>query len=282
MSGARIGDGRAVRRPRGREARGQPTLIRAVGVHDPDLGLVASIGSIRDLRAVGRPRRVELKYGGMGEPGQVRAVRVDRPHVLVVVERDPPGERGPIPAAQPGNHRGCRGLSRAILRLLSVGAPAARLQYKSPRQSHREDAAPPHALCTPRPAPRFPVDRAPRRTSVRPVCWNTISLGEAEARRSGRNFTFRHTKNVLARIEEAKRVIAGAREETAAFVELANELAWMSVSDEQRERFVTTFIPKPEAEVISDQVLDNILRERAKVRAIFDGPTIPEAHRNTA
>jgi len=121
-----------------------------------------------------------------------------------------------------------------------------------------------------------------RRTSVRPVCWNTISLGEAEARRSGRNFTFRHTKNVLARIEEAKRVIAGAREETAAFVELANELARMPVSDEQRERFVTTFIPKPEAEVISDQVLDNILRERSKVRAIFDGPTIPEAHRNTA
>jgi phage/plasmid-like protein (TIGR03299 family) len=69
-----------------------------------------------------------------------------------------------------------------------------------------------------------------RRTSVRPVCWNTISLGEAEARRSGRNFTFRHTKNVLARIEEAKRVIAGARQETAAFVELANELARMSVT----------------------------------------------------
>jgi phage/plasmid-like protein (TIGR03299 family) len=121
-----------------------------------------------------------------------------------------------------------------------------------------------------------------RRTSVRPVCWNTISLGEAEARRSGRNFTFRHTKNVLARIEEAKRVIAGAREETAAFVELANELARMPVTDEQRERFVTTFIPRPEAEVISDQVLDNILRERTKVRAIFESPTIPEAHRNTA
>jgi phage/plasmid-like protein (TIGR03299 family) len=121
-----------------------------------------------------------------------------------------------------------------------------------------------------------------RRTTVRPVCWNTLSLGEAEARRAGRNFTFRHTKNVLARIEEAKRVIAGAREETAAFVELANELARIRVTDEQRERFVATFIPKPEAEVISDQVLDNILRERTKVRAIFDGPTIPEAHRNTA
>jgi phage/plasmid-like protein (TIGR03299 family) len=121
-----------------------------------------------------------------------------------------------------------------------------------------------------------------RRTSVRPVCWNTISLGEAEARRSGRNFTFRHTKNVLARIEEAKRVIAGAREETAAFVELANELAGIPVTDDQRERFVTAFIPRPEAQVISDQVLDNILRERSKVRAIFDGPTITETHRNTA
>ncbi len=121
-----------------------------------------------------------------------------------------------------------------------------------------------------------------RRTTVRPVCWNTISLGEAEARRAGRNFTFRHTRNVLARIEEAKRVIAGAREETSAFVELANELAGMGISDAQREQFVTSFIPKPEAEVISDQVLDNILRERAKVRAIFEGPTIPEAHRNTA
>jgi hypothetical protein len=55
--------------------------------------LIASIGSIRDLRAVGRPRRVELECGGMREPGQVRAVRVDRPHVFVVVEDDAAGER---------------------------------------------------------------------------------------------------------------------------------------------------------------------------------------------
>lgn len=121
-----------------------------------------------------------------------------------------------------------------------------------------------------------------RRTSVRPVCWNTISMGEVEARRSGRNFTFRHTKNVTARIEDAKAVIAGARQETAAFVELANELAAISVTDEQREMFVTTFVPKPEADVISDQVLDNILKARKQVRDIFESPTIPEVHRNTA
>jgi phage/plasmid-like protein (TIGR03299 family) len=113
-----------------------------------------------------------------------------------------------------------------------------------------------------------------RRTSVRPVCWNTISMGEAEARRGGRNFTFRHTKNVLERISDAKRVISGARSETAAFVELANELAAIEVTATEREQFITTFIPRPEADVISDQVLDNILRERSRVRDIFGSPTI--------
>jgi phage/plasmid-like protein (TIGR03299 family) len=121
-----------------------------------------------------------------------------------------------------------------------------------------------------------------RRTSVRPVCWNTISMGEVEARRGGRNFTFRHTKNVTARIEDAKAVISGARIETALFVELANELARIEVTDEQREQFVTTFVPRPEADVISDTVLDNILRARKQVRDIFESPTIPEAHRNSA
>src|SRR6266536_3259994 len=112
MSWTRISYGRAVRGPRGRETRGQPALTRAVGVHDPDLRLVASIGSIRDLRAVGRPRRVELEWGGTREPGQVRAVRVDRPHVLVVVERDPPGERreGRVRAGWSG--RSCGGPRR--------------------------------------------------------------------------------------------------------------------------------------------------------------------------
>lgn len=121
-----------------------------------------------------------------------------------------------------------------------------------------------------------------RRTSVRVVCWNTLSFSEAEAKRSGTEFSFKHTKSAHLRIDEAKRIIAGARGDTAAFVELANELAAISVTDDQRELFVQTFVPKPVEQVISDQVLDNILDARAKVRGIFDSPTIPEAHRNTA
>lgn len=122
-----------------------------------------------------------------------------------------------------------------------------------------------------------------RSTSVRPVCWNTVSASELQAVRAGTNFTFRHTKNVLDRVEEAKRIISGARSDTAAFVELSNELAAQAVTDEQREEFVQRFIPAPATDVvISDRVLDNINEARDKVRGIFDSETIPEAHRNTA
>jgi len=121
-----------------------------------------------------------------------------------------------------------------------------------------------------------------RRTNVRVVCWNTLSLSETEARRAGRAFTFRHTARVLERIDEAKRVIAGMRDEAAAFIELSNELAAIPVTDTQRELFVERFIPAPVAEVVSDRVRQNIEDARTAVRGIFSSPTIPEVHRNTA
>lgn len=121
-----------------------------------------------------------------------------------------------------------------------------------------------------------------RATNIRVVCWNTLSASEAQAEATGRTFTFRHTVKVLDRIEQAREAIFGVREEHKAFVELANELADIAADDDARERFVRSFIPEPEARVVSDRVIDNITRERNKVRALFDGPTIPDAHRNTA
>jgi phage/plasmid-like protein (TIGR03299 family) len=121
-----------------------------------------------------------------------------------------------------------------------------------------------------------------RATSIRVVCWNTLSASEAQSKRSGRHFTFRHTKNVMARIDEAKRALSGIREEHEAFIELANELAAMPVTDAQREQFVERFIPAPVGQVVSDRVLDNISTARAHVRSVFNSPTMPEAHRNTA
>lgn len=122
-----------------------------------------------------------------------------------------------------------------------------------------------------------------RSTNVRVVCWNTLSMSEAESARTGRRFTFRHTKKILERVDDAKAALSGIREERAAFVELANELAAIPVSDDTREKFVTTFIPAPESTVVvSDRVLDNIQNARGQVRSLFAGETIPEAHKNSA
>lgn len=122
-----------------------------------------------------------------------------------------------------------------------------------------------------------------RRTSVRVVCWNTLSMSEVDAKRNGRNFTFRHTKSILDRIEQAKLVISGAREETAAFIALSNELVAIAVSDDQREEFIKLFIPAPPTTtVISERVVENIFTARQQVRHIFDTETIPDVHRNTA
>jgi phage/plasmid-like protein (TIGR03299 family) len=118
-------------------------------------------------------------------------------------------------------------------------------------------------------------------TSIRVVCWNTHSMAVDKAEADGRAFTFRHTKNVADRIDDARDVMAGVRASSAQFRELANELAAITVTDRQREQFVTTFLPQPLG-VISDRVIDNMLSDREGLRAIFDSPTMPEAHRNTA
>lgn len=120
-------------------------------------------------------------------------------------------------------------------------------------------------------------------SSVRIVCWNTARMAEMESKRSGRNFSFRHTKNVMERIEDAKAAIRGARLDTEKFVELGNELAAIAITDSIREKFITTFIPMPESQfIISDRVLDNINDARQNLRNIFFSQTIPDDLRETA
>jgi len=121
-----------------------------------------------------------------------------------------------------------------------------------------------------------------RYTSVRVVCANTDNAAADESRRTGREFTFRHTRNVMDRIEDAKLALRGIRADHDAYLELANELASISVTHEQRELFITSFLPMPPEALISDRVARNVDEARGAVRALFNGPTIPEGHRFTA
>jgi phage/plasmid-like protein (TIGR03299 family) len=121
-----------------------------------------------------------------------------------------------------------------------------------------------------------------RSTSVRAVCSNTDDAGAMEARRLGTEFRFRHTKNVKAKIEDAKLAIRGIRADFAEFVRLSEELATIKVTKEQRELFVTQLLPVPPEALISERVLKNVEDARTSVRNLFEGRTIPEDHKLTA
>lgn len=120
-----------------------------------------------------------------------------------------------------------------------------------------------------------------RPTSIRTVCWNTQSAAEAEGRRNDVEFTFRHTKKVMERIEDAKLAIQGVRGAHEEYLVIAQELAEIKVTKSQRSLFVSELIPMPPEALISDRVKGNVDEARGKVSALFDGPTIPEAHRLT-
>lgn len=121
-----------------------------------------------------------------------------------------------------------------------------------------------------------------RATSIRTVCWNTQSAAEAQGKRFGTDFTFRHTKNVMERIEDAKEAIAGVRTGHEAFIEIARELAKTPVTAEQRELFICTLVPMPPEALISERVMQNVEDARTSIRLLFGGKTIPEAHELTA
>ena len=115
-------------------------------------------------------------------------------------------------------------------------------------------------------------------TSIREVCANTVAMAESQSEAAGRMFRFRHTKNVMDRIEDAKMVIRGAGQAHSEFMELAEELAAIKVTKAQRDFFVTQLIPTPGTALISERVKRNIEAARAQVESLFTGHTIPEAH----
>jgi phage/plasmid-like protein (TIGR03299 family) len=125
-----------------------------------------------------------------------------------------------------------------------------------------------------------------RSTSVRQVCENTVSASEAEGRKLGTNYVFRHTKNVMERIEEAKKTIQGVRANHDVYVQAMEALAAIPVTPEQRDLFVSTIIgdvqpsglPLSQRPDTTSRVKTNIENERTKVLGLFMGQTIPEAH----
>ncbi len=131
-----------------------------------------------------------------------------------------------------------------------------------------------------------------RSGAIRQVCANTVAASEAEGKRLGTDFTFRHTKNVAARIEEAREAVKGTRSAFNVYRERMEQLASLRVTPEQRDLFVSIIVgdveldrsgrpvglPVSQRVDSTDRVKANIHAERTKVLSLYNGPTIPEAH----
>lgn len=133
-----------------------------------------------------------------------------------------------------------------------------------------------------------------RSTSVRVVCANTVALSEAEGKRLGTNFSIRHTKNWKARVEDAKKAITGVRKDIAAYRDAMDAFALQPVTAQDRDLFVQALVLDQTVASVSrfkadaargqysTTVQNNVERATRAARKLFDGPTIPEAHKLTA
>lgn len=122
------------------------------------------------------------------------------------------------------------------------------------------------------------------RTSIRVVCWNTMNAASMQGDRTGLQYSFRHTANVLDRIEEAKNALDGLRDESKAWVELATDLFQLTADDLALNHFVTEFIPSPaeHGEQITDRVRENIDTARLTFKSLYLDSITCDAHRGTA
>lgn len=123
-----------------------------------------------------------------------------------------------------------------------------------------------------------------RAMSVRIVCANTHYSAMYGADGAELDVTIKHIGDVRERIAKAKQAISLARTAQAVYIEQANLLAAMPVSDAQIETFISTVIPLPDiaAPLITERVRNNVDKARDQLRSLFDSRTIPSAIRNTA
>lgn len=120
-----------------------------------------------------------------------------------------------------------------------------------------------------------------QRLQTRIVCANTSAAADREAEKHGLQFTFRHTKSIGERVEQAKRVVAGLDLDTAAYKDWAADLLALRVTAEGQRSFVEAFIPMPVAEVITPRVHNNIEAARSIMWGYINGVTC-EGISNTA
>ncbi len=118
-------------------------------------------------------------------------------------------------------------------------------------------------------------------TGVRVVCQNTLDLSLAG---EGSVFRFKHTSNVMDRVDQARSILTGSVQAIDSFIELSNDLVDAKVSKQAVNLFLGAFIPEPPKLEQTDTKMAHIIEAREAVLDILSGSTgtITPKHSGTA
>lgn len=119
-------------------------------------------------------------------------------------------------------------------------------------------------------------------TTVRVVCWNTFQMALSEGDRTGYQLSFRHTKRVKDRIEDAKRAIANTQNFAERWKKDATDLAEMKVSTAGMQKFVMDFFPVSTKADITDRQASNVLLNRSTLQHILENSVTLDGIRDSA
>lgn len=111
-------------------------------------------------------------------------------------------------------------------------------------------------------------------TMTRIVCANTSKIADLDAKARGTEFTFRHSKNIGQRIEQAKQALSGWKQSLEEWQLMNEHLMTLTLDRSDVTEFIERFIPEPHAELVSDRVRENVAEERRKLRGIFNSATM--------
>jgi phage/plasmid-like protein (TIGR03299 family) len=110
-------------------------------------------------------------------------------------------------------------------------------------------------------------------TVTRIVCANTARIADLDAKHRGSEFTFRHSKNVSERIEQAQQALASWRDSLADWQEQSAQLISQVVSPRNAHEFLEQFIDMPPESTISARVKKNIEHDRSLWLESYNGIT---------
>lgn len=109
--------------------------------------------------------------------------------------------------------------------------------------------------------------------TTRIVCANTARVADLNAKARGTEFTFKHTRNVGERIEEAKAALAGWRQSLEDWVEQQEFLIGQKTEPGIAGAFLDRFIPMPPESLITERVRKNVIRDRSSWMDAYNGIT---------